>query len=106
MRINNISKIYHLDRLYYGLDNHNIFKRRDRYKYKKTLIVLFLILVLFNIFEIIFDIVTLNLKKQTGDFEDLPRLITAIISLTNVFVTFILSSMTINKRKIQSYVYY
>lgn len=106
MRINNISKEYNLDRLYYGLDNHNIFKRKDRYKYKKILIAFFGVLVAFNLFEIVFDIVMLNIEKQTEDFNDLQRLITAIISLINVLATFILSSLTINKRKIQSYVYY
>ena len=70
LRINNLAKTYRLDRIYYGLDNHNIFKRKDRYKYKKILITFFGTLVLFNLFEIIFDIVMLNYKSQTGDFSN------------------------------------
>lgn len=107
IKINNVVKYYHLDGLYYGLDHHNIFKRADRYKNKIVLIIMFGILVIFNLFEIIFYTIMLAfMKKKTGDFEDTDRLITAIISLINVFVTFILSSITITKRKIQSYVFY
>lgn len=107
IKINNIVKYYHLDGLYYGLDHHNIFKRADRYKNKIALIIMFGILVAFNLFEIIFYIIMLTfIKKESGEFDDTQRLITAIISLINVFVTFILSSITITKLKIQSYIFY
>lgn len=40
-KLKNISKRYHLDGLYYGLDNHNVFKRIDRYKKKLSLFYFF-----------------------------------------------------------------
>ena len=48
---------YDLANIYFGLDKKNIFKRTDRYNQKKTLIGVFIILIIGNLHEIIFNIV-------------------------------------------------
>ena len=106
VRIKSISKSYHLDNVYYDLDNHNIFKRTDRYKYKIFLIIIFTILVCFNLFEIIFNIIGLIHKTKSESFSPTQRMITSIISLVNILVTLVLSSFTVIKMKIQSSIFY
>lgn len=107
MRLNKIIKKYQLEGIYYSLDNHNIFKRADRYQYKIILIIMFAILVIYNLFEIIYNIITLTvLKKSSEDFPGELRLLTALFSLINILVILILSSITVTKLKIQSYVFY
>lgn len=102
-----ITEKYELKGLYYGLDNHNIFKRADRYNYKILFVILFLILVAFNLFEIIFNILMLTaMKKKSEDFSEFSRVIAALVSIANILVTLILSSITITKLKIQSYIFY
>ena len=46
-KINDIIDRYHLEGLYYNLDNerHNIFKRIDRYQKRSILIILFVIFI-------------------------------------------------------------
>ena len=106
MRLKSITNRYHLDGIYYDLDKHNIFKRKDRYRFKKLLIILFLFLVLFNSFEIVFNIIVLNSKKKSEDYKEGLRIITSLISLSNILVTLILSSSIIIKMKIQSSIFY
>ena len=101
-----ISKKYHLDGLYYGLDNHNIFKRIDRYKHKRTLITLFLLLVIFNSFEIIFHIVMFYDKKKSEEYSTLERVSTSFVSLLNILISLILSTLTMIKLKIKSSIFY
>ena len=89
------------------MDGHNIFKRIDRYKNKIALIILFLILTLFNLFEIVLNILLMTIwKKKTDEIELEPRVITSIITLFHLFAILFLSSITIVKLKIQSYIYY
>ena len=52
-KIKTIAKQFKLEGLYYSLDNHNIFKRVDRFRQKIKLIIIFFILVFFNLFEVI-----------------------------------------------------
>ena len=106
MRLKSITNRYHLDGIYYDLDKHNIFKRKDRYRFKKLLIILFLFLVLFNSFEIVFNIIVLNSKKKSEDYKEALRIITSLISLSNILVTLILSSSIIIKMKIESSIFY
>ena len=101
-----ISKRYHLDGLYYGLDNHNVFKRVDRYKNKIILIPLFSLLVIFNSFEIIFHIVMLKKKRKSEDYDEFRRAITSIISLVNILISLLLSTKTMVKLKIKSSIFY
>ena len=106
-RLKDITNKYELERLYYGLDNHNIFKRADRYKYKIWIGIIFLLLCASNLFEIIFNIIMLTaVRRKSEDFSFFDRLVTAFISLANILITLILSSITITKLKIQSYVFY
>lgn len=88
------------------MDNHNIFKRVDRYNKKIILIILFSILVVFNLFEIIFNIIMLKIKKKSEDFTTIERLLTSAVSIINITVTLILSSLTIIKMKIKSSIFY
>ena len=103
-----ISKRYHLDGLYYGLDNHNhnLFKRIDRYRKKRVLIILFSLLVIFNSFEIIFHIVMLHVKKKSEDYNTRDRWATSLVSLINIFISLILSTITMIKLKIKSSIFY
>ena len=55
-KIDDIIQRYHLDNIYYGLDNKNIFKRVDRFNNKRTLVIIFSILALENLHEIIFSL--------------------------------------------------
>ena len=106
MRLKSISNKYHLNGIYYDLDNHNIFKRKDRFRFKKLLIAIFLFLVVFNIFEIIFNIIRLSDPQKSEDFDKGIRLITSFISLSSILVTLILSSSIIIKMKIESSIFY
>ena len=106
MRLKSITNKYHLDSIYYDLDNHNIFKRKDRFRFKKILITIFLFLVVFNIFEIIYNIISLSYKKKSEEFGKYLRLITSFISLSNILVTLILSSSIVIKMKIESSIFY
>ena len=105
-KIKYISSIYQLEGLYYSLDNHNIFKRSDRYKHKIILAIIFGLLVLFNLFEIIFNIVMLTNKRKSEDFSDNQRFLTSLISLSNILIILILSTLTTTKLKIRSTVFY
>ena len=101
-----ISKRYHLDGLYYGLDNHNAFKRVDRYKNKITLIALFTLLVIFNSFEIIFHIIMLQKRKKSEEYIKSERIATSVVSLVNILISLILSTITMIKLKIKSSIFY
>lgn len=106
-KIKFISNNFHLNGLYYDLDNHNIFKRVNRYKHRIILIIIFFILVAFNLFEIIFSIVILTvLKKKSDDFSYTNRFVGSMICLLNIFGILILSSITILKLKIKSSIFY
>ena len=107
-KLKTISKRYHLDGLYYGLDNHNhnLFKRIDRYRKKTVLIILFSLLVIFNSFEIIFHIVMLHKKKKSDDYNTRDRWATSFVSLINIFISFILSTITVFKLKIKTSIFY
>lgn len=88
------------------MDNHNIFKRTDRYKHKIMLSIIFGLLVIFNIFEIVYNIILLTNKKKSDDFSDNQRLITSFMSLFNLLIILILSTLTTTKLKIRSTVFY
>lgn len=101
------SNNFYLKGIYYDLDNHNIFKRVDRYKHKIILIIIFSTQVAFNLFEIIFSIIILTvLKKKSDDFSYSNRFIGSMICLLNIFATLILSSLTVLKLKIKSSIFY
>jgi hypothetical protein len=57
-------KLFSFKTIYYSLDGHNFFKRRDRFENKIVLIICFAYLSLYNVFEIIEGFVLLALKKK------------------------------------------
>lgn len=102
-----ISNKYHLDGLYYGMDNHNIFKRVDRYQQKTFLTIVFSFLSVINLFEIIFNFLFLCvIKKNSDNFSKIERILTSLISLVNIVLIILLSSVTIIKLKIRSSIFY
>lgn len=105
-RIKTINKRYHLEGIYYDLDNHNIFKRIDRYRFKIIFIILFASFVAFNLFEIGFNIYSLINLRKSENYDWFFRVASSIISLLHILVILILSSITIIKRKINSLIFY
>ena len=103
----NIIEKYDLKNIYYSLDNNNIFKRVDRYDLKKILIALFSVLLIFHGFEITFNIIMIIFfRKESEDFEDWQRISTSFISLVYILDVLFLSTLTVAKLKIHSYVFY
>ena len=89
------------------MDNHNIFKRVDRYKKKTFLIVIFSFLSAFNLFEIIFNLLFLYvIEKKSENFSPGERIITSLVSILNILLILLLSSVTIFKLKIRSSIFY
>ena len=89
------------------MDNHNIFKRVDRYKKKTFLIVIFSFLSAFNLFEIIFNLLFLYvIEKKSENFSSGERIITSLVSIFNILLILLLSSVTIFKLKIRSSIFY
>lgn len=89
------------------MDNHNIFKRVDRYKKKTFLIVIFSFLSAFNLFEIIFNLLFLCvIEKKSENFSPGERIITSLVSIFNILLILLLSSVTIFKLKIRSSIFY
>ena len=108
-KLKNIKKTkLNLKGLYYSLDNHNIFKRVDRYKSMYIFkIILFLYLVGFNSFEIIFNIVLFySAQKHSNDYTKGERILTLIFNMMNIIVIQILASITVLKLKINILIYY
>lgn len=102
-----IAKNYHLNEIYYGYDDKNLFKMVDRYKYKIILIPIFLASLSFNLFEIIFSLLSVTVwKSKSEDYSYTNRLLGAVICLLNILITLILSSITVQKLKIKTSVFY
>jgi hypothetical protein len=94
-------------RLYYSLDNHNIFKRHDRYYYKKTLMASFAFLCAYNISEIILNIVILLVyDKSSANYEYYQRILPLMLNMIHIIVIQFLASITVVKLKIKTYIYY
>ena len=104
---------YHLDRIYYGLDGKNIFKRVDRYRHKKYLIPIFILLILINLHEIIFNIVLLSNGIGPEDLiingnENYDRWDIASEYLCDIyiFIILMLTAYTFYKFDIETKIYY
>ena len=95
-----------LENIYFSLDGHNFFKRRDRFKYKILLIVCFSYLTLYNAFEIVNGFVLLALKAGLNNFDDDNRIATLTINMINIAFILIYTTFTIVKLKIRTIVYY
>ena len=108
-RINNISNTFHINGLYYSLDHgnyHNIFDRVDRYDQKVKLIICFVYLTIFNIFEIVINIILLIDKKSSLSYDKWMRILPGYLSVINILVTLILSTITVTKKKIATFSFY
>ena len=106
-KIEDITKKYKLDNLYYGLDNKNIFKRKDRYEHKKTLTSIFIIFCAYNIHEIVFNCYFYFVdNKHTDDINNTMKLFTEMTSLANVGAVLILSWLTFFKLEISTKIFY
>ena len=106
-KIEDISKKYKLDNLYYGLDNKNIFKRKDRYEHKKTLTTIFIIFCVYNIHEIAFNFYYYFINNiHTDDIEKTMKLTTEMFSITNVGAVLILSWLSFFKLEISTKIFY
>lgn len=95
-----------LENIYFSLDGHNFFKRRDRFKYKILLIVCFSYLTLYNAFEIVHGFVLLALKADLNNFDNDNRIATLTINMINIAFILIYTTFTIVKLKIRTIVYY
>ena len=124
-KVENINKDkYTIEKVYYSLDNKNIFKRKDRYNYnilkincskcnicfninsKHILIIIFLFLCSFNIFEIVFNIILFYNRKISTDYSIVERRATLIINIVNIAIIQILATFTVVKLKIETYIFY
>ena len=105
-KIKSVAKLFELEGIYYSLDNHNIFKRKDRFNPKIKLIIMFVVLVSFNLFELIFNIISLKIKNKKEEFSDPRIFFTTFVSLLNILVTLILSTITTTKLKIKTTIFY
>ena len=93
-------------KLYYSDNGKSIYKRFNRYFYKKTLLVLFGLLIILNIIEIIVHIVMYNNLKKPEQYDDDLRRASLLISFFNFFGTLALSSRTVFKFDVRTYIYY
>ena len=111
-RILNISERYKLSGIYYNGDKKQIFKRVDRYESKIYLIIIFTILIAYNIIEIIYNITFLTVFKDVKIDTDLNKNLVRIkitmevLAIINLITIIILSILTFTKLKIASLIYY
>ena len=96
-----------MERLYYSLDGHNIFKRVFRYYNKKLIFPFFIYATFFNAFEIIFNIVLLAaIRRPSNDYKPFERTLTLLLNMIYLLFTHFLATFTVVKLKIQTYIYY
>ena len=95
-----------LKKLYYSENSKSIYKRCSRYFYKKTLLVLFGILIILNIIEIIVHIFMCKDLKRPEQYDDDLRRASFFISFFNFSATMALATRTIFKLDVRTYIYY
>lgn len=109
-KIKNIIKFrfgkYGLKELYYSLDNRNIFKRLDRYYLKKSIIIIFIFMCVFNLSEIILAIFFSIQFRPSSEYSPGERIITVFFNMIYIFVTQILSYLSVSKLDIKTYIFY
>ena len=98
---------FDLKELYYSLDGHIIFKRSSRYYYKTFLIIIFLFMTLFNIFEITFNVLLLVVfRKASNTYSTVERILTLSLNMIYIVLIHFWVTVTVIKLKIQTYIYY
>lgn len=107
-KIGDIIKKMELHGTYCRDGKHNIFKRVDRYKPKKKLIIIFSILSFYNLFEIFYYLYFLFIDKIThsDQLSTFVKFITELLSIINLGAIICLSWLTFTKLKIESMVFY
>jgi hypothetical protein len=101
-----IKRKFLFENFYYSLDGHNFFQRKDRYKRKIFLLIYFGYLSLYNLFEIIENMVRLAEKQNSSMYLNPRRIGTLIPNMLNILVILCLTTYTVVKRKIHTVVYY
>ena len=99
-------KKFKLQKIYYSLDGTNIFKRADRYYYKNFLIFVFSILNIYSAIEFISSIYLLVTNDDSKDFSDIHRNVTLSFNMINIIFIEVLATMTVVKKKIETFIYY
>jgi len=94
------------DNIYYSLDGHNFFKRKDRYKNKYALIVSFFLFSIYNAFEFIENIIQFAQKKNSNKYSSASRITTLLFNMFNIFNILFLTTITIIKLRVHTVVYY
>lgn len=97
---------FKLQKIYYSLDGKNIFKRVDRYYYKNFLIFVFSILNIYSAIEFISSIYLLVTNNDSKDFSDIHRNVTLSFNMINIIFIEVLATMTVVKKKIETFIYY
>ena len=97
-----------IDGIYYSLDNHNLFKRIDRYNWKYFYfpVVLFGLMTLFNFSEIILNIVFFITRIQSEDYDNWTRIVTLMSNMIYISLVQIMASFTIPKFEVRTIIYY
>ena len=101
-----IKRKYLIKEIYYEADGHNFFKRKDRYKFRVFLIICFSFFTVYNAFEFVDSIFLYTSKEKSDEFDNTNRITTLSINMINILFILILTTVTIIKLKIQTYVYY
>lgn len=101
-----IKRKYLIEEIYYGADGYNFFKRKDRYRFRVFLIICFSFFTVYNAFEFGDSIYLFTAKQSSDSFDDSNRIATLSINMINILFILILTTVTIIKLKIQTYVYY
>lgn len=109
-KILNITERYKLNSIYYNGEKKQIFKRVDRYSPKKYLIIIFLVLTLYNIIEIVYNILFLVIVLEVKFDENMNmktiKIVLEICSIVNLVAIIALSALTFTKLKIDSLIFY
>lgn len=112
-KIDEIIQRYDLNNIYFGLDKKNIFKRIDRYRNKKRLLAIFVILIVGNLHEIIFNLIHFIYKidpdepdKNGKNYFYLWNLISEFYCDIYIGTLLFLSGLTFAKLKIETKIYY
>ena len=97
-----------LDGTYFSLDEHNLFKRIDRYKWKYFYfpVILFGLMTIFNLSEIILNINFFIIRLESEDYDNWTRIVTLMSNMIYISLIQIMASLTIPKFEIRTIIYY
>ena len=113
-KLDEISKKYTISNLYYSGDRHNIFKRsillltyiEDRFKDKKFLLILFILMLIVNAFELSYNTLTILLRITNTDDILWVFILKKSSALIHTVVVQLLSWTTFVKVKSKTIIFY